>query len=93
MIAYANYFMIVFLNTNLNVRNERKMVIKLRWCTYKITHITYNVDANIPGLSHLVLTYSLDILLYLINSHCVKFSIFFKFINIDVNNRNERKNV
>ena len=31
---------------NLNVRNERKIVIKLRVCTYKITHI---VAANIPN--------------------------------------------
>ena len=53
MIVYANHFMIIFLNINLNVRKENKMVIKLRGCTYKITHI---VAANIPGLPHLVPT-------------------------------------
>ena len=53
MIGYANHFMIIFLNIKLNVRNERKMVIKLRRCTYKITHI---VAANIPRLPHLVPT-------------------------------------
>ena len=55
MIGQANHFMIIFLNINLNVRNERKMVMKLRGCTYKITHI---VAANIPRLPHLVQTYS-----------------------------------
>ena len=49
------------LNFNLNVRKERKMVIKLRGCTYKITHI---VAANIPRLPHLVPNQSYDILLY-----------------------------
>ena len=53
MIGYANHFMIIFLNINLNVRKERKMVITLRGCTYKITHI---VAANIPSLPHLVPT-------------------------------------
>ena len=53
MIGYANHFMIIFLNINLNVRKERKMVIKIRGCTYKITHI---VAANIPRLTHLVPT-------------------------------------
>ena len=53
MMGYANHFMIIFLNINLNVRKERKMVIKLRGCTYKITHI---VAANIPTLLHLVPT-------------------------------------
>ena len=48
-------FMIICLNINLNVRNERKMVIKLRGCTFKITHI---VAANILTLTHLVPTYS-----------------------------------
>ena len=47
---------------NLNVRNERKMVIKLKGCTYKITHI---VAAIIPRqLRHLTL----------LNSHDVKLS-------------------
>ena len=40
--------MIIFLNINLNVRNERKIVIELKGCTYKITHI---VAANNPRLS------------------------------------------
>ena len=31
--------MIIFLNNNLNVINERKLVIKLKRYTYKITHI------------------------------------------------------
>ena len=53
MMGYANHFMIILLNINLNVRKERKMVIKLRGCTYKITHI---VAANIPRLPHLVPT-------------------------------------
>ena len=53
MIGYANHFMIIFLNIVLNFREERKMVIKLRGCTYKITHI---VAANIPRLAHLVPT-------------------------------------
>ena len=30
-----------------------EMVIKLRWCTYKITHI---IAANFPRLPHLVPT-------------------------------------
>ena len=51
MIGYANHFMIIFLNINLNVGNERKMVTQLRGCIYKITHI---VAANIPTLPHLV---------------------------------------
>ena len=55
MIRYANHFMIIFLNINLNVKTERKMVIKLRGCTYKITHV---VAANIPRLPHLVQTKS-----------------------------------
>ena len=53
MIGYANHFMIIFLNIYLNVRNERKMVIKLRGCTCKITHI---VAADISRLPHLVQT-------------------------------------
>ena len=53
MIGYANHFMIIFLNINLNVRKDRKIVIKLRGCTYKTTHI---VAANIIRLPHLVLT-------------------------------------
>ena len=53
MIGYANHIMIIFLSINLNVRNERKNVIKLRGCTYKITHI---VAANILRLPHLVRT-------------------------------------
>ena len=53
MIGYANQFMIIFLNINLNVKKERKRVIKLRGCTYRITHI---VAANIPRVPHLVPT-------------------------------------
>ena len=53
MMGYANHFMIILLNINLNVRKEREMVIKLRGCTYKITPI---VAANIHRLPHLVLT-------------------------------------
>ena len=53
MTGYANHFMIIFLNINLNVRKERKMVINLRGFNYKITHI---VAANIPRLPHLVPT-------------------------------------
>ena len=53
MIGYANHFMIILLNINFNVRKEGKMVIKLRGCTYKITHI---VAANITRLPHLVPT-------------------------------------
>ena len=53
MIGYANHFMIVFMNINLNVRNDRKVVMKLRGCTCKITHI---VTASIPRLPHLVPT-------------------------------------
>ena len=53
MTGYANHFMIILLNINLNVRKERKMLIKLRGCTYKITHI---VAANIPRLPHFVPT-------------------------------------
>ena len=53
MIGHANHFMIILLNINLNVRKERKMVIKLRGCIYKITHI---VAANIHRLPHLVPT-------------------------------------
>ena len=67
MIGYANYVMIIFLTINLNVRNERKMVIKLRGCTYKITHI---VAANIPRLPHL---YRLKTRHFsLLNSHCME---------------------
>ena len=43
--------MIIFLNINLNVRNERINVIKLRVCIYKITH---SVAAFNPRLTHLV---------------------------------------
>ena len=53
MIGYANHFMIIFLNINLNFRKERKMVIKLRGCTKTITHI---VAAYIPTLPNLVPT-------------------------------------
>ena len=53
MIGYANHFMIIFLNINLDVRNEGKIVIKLRGCTFKSTHID---AANIPRLPHLVQT-------------------------------------
>ena len=53
MIRYANHFMIIFLNINSNVRKERKRVIKLKGCTYKITHI---VAASNPSLPHLVPT-------------------------------------
>ena len=38
IIGYANHFMVIFF-INLNVRNERKKVIELKGCTYKITHI------------------------------------------------------
>ena len=53
MIGYANHFMIILLNINLNIRNDRKMVIKLKGCTYKITHI---VIVDIPRLPQLVPT-------------------------------------
>ena len=53
VIKNTNHFMILSLNINLNVRNERKNVIKLRGFTYKNTHI---VAANIPRLLHLVLS-------------------------------------
>ena len=53
LIVYANQLKIIFLNVNLYVRNESKMVIKLKGCTYKITHI---VAANILRLPHLVPT-------------------------------------
>ena len=53
MIGYANHFMIMFLNINLYVRNERQMEIKLKGCTYKITDI---LAANILRLPHLVPT-------------------------------------
>ena len=53
MIGYANHYMNIFLNINLNVRKERKIVIKLRVCTYKITHI---VAYYIPRPPHLVPT-------------------------------------
>ena len=53
LIVYANQLKIIFLNVNLYVRNESKMVIKLKGCTYKITHI---VAANILRLLHLVPT-------------------------------------
>ena len=53
MIGFANHFTIIFLKINLNVGNKRKMVIKLKGCTYKSTHI---VASNIPRLPHLVLT-------------------------------------
>ena len=46
MMRYANHFMIIFLNINLYVGNGRKMVIKLKGYTFKITHI---VAANTPG--------------------------------------------
>ena len=44
---------LVSLNINLYVGNERKMEIKLKGYTYKITHI---IAANIPRLPYLVLT-------------------------------------
>ena len=53
MIGYANHFMIIFLNIDLNVRNERKVVIKLRGCTYKITHI---ITANISRVPQFIPT-------------------------------------
>ena len=53
MIGYANHFMITLLNDNLMLERREKMVIKLRGCTYKITHI---VAANTPRLLHLVPT-------------------------------------
>ena len=41
MIEYVNHFMIIFLNINLNVRNERKMVIELKGCAdFKLRHFT-----------------------------------------------------
>ena len=57
MIRYAYHFMLMSLNIDLNdiVRNERKMVIKLKGCTYKIAYI---VAANIPRLPHLMPTQS-----------------------------------
>ena len=64
------------------------MVIKLMGCTYKITNI---VAVNIPRLPHLVPIYS-SRHFTLLNSHCLKSSIF-KSIDINVNIRNERKNV
>ena len=71
MIRYANHFMIIFLNINLNVRNERKMVIKLRGCTYKITNI---VAANILDYHN---WYRFKAKIFsLLNSHYVKLSIF-----------------
>ena len=36
MIGYANHFMIIFLNIILNVRKERKIVIKLRGVPTKL---------------------------------------------------------
>ena len=53
MIRYANHTMMILLNINLKVRNERKLEIKLRGRTYKITHI---VAVNITRLPHLVPT-------------------------------------
>ena len=53
MIGYANHFAIIYLNINLKVRNKRKSVIKLKGCTYKITHI---IAANNPRLPKLLPT-------------------------------------
>ena len=64
--------MIIFLNINFNVRNERKMVIKVRGCTYKNAHI---VAANIPRLPHLITDLKLRHFT-LLNSHYVKLPIF-----------------
>ena len=55
MIGYAYHVMLMSLNIDFNVRNERKMVIKLKGCTYKIANI---VAANIPRLPHLMPTQS-----------------------------------
>ena len=52
MIGYANHIIICWLSSLmliLNVGNERKRVIKLRGCIYKITHI---VGANNPITSN-----------------------------------------
>ena len=61
IIRYANHFTVLFLNSYFYVGNERKMVIKLKGYTYKITYI---VAADIRGLPYLILTQSYDILLY-----------------------------
>ena len=71
MIGYANHFMIIFLNNDLYVRNENKVVIKLRGCTYKMTN---NVAANIPRLPHLQTLQLRHFTLF--NSHYVKLSMF-----------------
>ena len=83
MIGYANYFMIIFLNINLNVRNERKRVIKLRRCTYKISHIVdYHTWYQLNAKTFYYTQYSLCEIIYFLN-----------LINININIRNERKNV
>ena len=67
--------MIIFLSINLNFRNERKMVIKLRGCTNIITHIVAaNTQTTTLG-TDLKLRHST-----LLNSHYVKLSIFLNLL-------------
>ena len=87
MIRYANHFTVIFLNINLCVRNE-KMVLQLKGCTYKITHI---VTANIFSLPHLIPNYGKDMFLYSIVI-MLNYPIY-EFININVNIRNEPKKI
>ena len=42
------FFMIKFLNINLNVRNKRKMVRILRGSSYKITYIVVANNLTLP---------------------------------------------
>ena len=80
--------MIVLLNINLNVRKERKMVIKLWGVPTKLLisllliFLDYHTWYRLKAMS--ILLYSIAIMW---NYPC------FKFININLNIRNEKGNV
>ena len=49
LVGYANYFISIFMNTNENNRNKRKMVEKLGMY-YKITNISSASYSRVPKL-------------------------------------------
>ena len=80
--------MIIFLNINLNVRNERKKGNKYRGVYLKITNI---VAANIPRLPYTWCRLKAKTFYFTQWSLCEFY--FLNLSNIYVNIRNERKNV
>ena len=50
IVWYANYLICIFMNSNENIRNKRKMLENLKGCTYNITHMSAANYSKLPNL-------------------------------------------